>query len=281
MKIQLNHPGSQKNFKIGKGYNVVDGEIFREWNNDTTHYRKFIVNNGFSVENLEEKSVSKGELFFWGEWEGNSHFTPFPKTDFRKLPNGLHRLIADNFPKNSQNTDPYIFGNNFLYCVCKQRGRMISLPSDSLILFGTPIPSEGKFYLDTVFVVKGYQTSLKVLENEGSEYSINYKEQTLGQLNEYLKDPHVVNKNKIYCSKSWWDDNQFFSFVPCKKGLNEFGFERLFIKLDDPSFQLSKNPTGISFLNKSELSAKETWKKIVELALNQGFSLGIGFDDPD
>jgi hypothetical protein len=50
---------------------------------------------------------------------------------------------------------------------------------------------------------------------------------------------------------------------------------------DDQSFQLSKNPTGISFLNKSELSAKETWEKIVQLAINQGFTLGIGFDEPD
>jgi hypothetical protein len=46
MKIQLNHPGNQKPFKLGKGYRQIANNIIREWNNDNVHYRKFIQNNG-------------------------------------------------------------------------------------------------------------------------------------------------------------------------------------------------------------------------------------------
>ena len=44
LKVQLNHPGSEKPFKLG--YQKVNGSIIREWNDDPCHYRKFIRNKG-------------------------------------------------------------------------------------------------------------------------------------------------------------------------------------------------------------------------------------------
>lgn len=280
MIIQLNHPGHQKPFKLGNGYRQTGSLIIREWNNENVHYRKFIQNNGHYIDGLKDLNPKQAELYFWGEWEGNSIFNPFPKADFRILPNGLHKLFHSTVIKGTQNTDPYIFGDSFKYCVCKQKGRLTSLVLDDLILFGTVLPSLNKFYIDTVFVIKDNNSSANVKATEGATYSQVYKEETLEQLDEYLKKPTKENNNKVYHSKTWWDDKKYFSFVPCKLDYDEVGFERLFIKLDNLTFGLSSNPTGISFLNNCHLCSQDLWKEIVKTCREQGFVLGVKFEEP-
>ncbi|WP_278035863.1 hypothetical protein [Flavobacterium nitratireducens] len=120
MKIQLNHPGHQKPFRLGHGYCQIGNQIIRKWSNDVVHFRKFIQNNGHYVIDLEDLQPSQADLFFWGEWEGNSYFDEFPNADYRILPNGLHKLFHSTKIRGLQNTDPYIYGENFKYCVCKQ-----------------------------------------------------------------------------------------------------------------------------------------------------------------
>jgi len=283
MKIQLNHPGRQKpftTFTIGKGYVKIGNNIIREWNNDCVHYRKFIRNNGYYVNGLDDLKPTPAELFFWGEWEGNSFFNPFPKNDFRKLPNGLHKLFHSTVIRGKQNTDPYIYGESFKYCACKQKGKLTNLTSNDLILFGTVTPKLNKFYIDTVFVVKGSDPPSHVQATGAAEYSQVYKEETLEQLKEYLLTPTIENKKKVYLSKTWWDDKNYFSFVPCKLSYDNIGFERLFIELDNRTFQFSSNPSGISYLTKCSLNSKELWKEIVKICLKQGFKLGVKFDEP-
>lgn len=281
MKIQLNHPGHQKPFRLGEGYRQIANNIIREWNNDNVHFRKFIQNNGLYVDGLKELNPKQAKLYFWGEWEGNSIFNPFPKADFRILPNGLHILFHSTVIKGKQNTDPYIFGDSFKYCGCKQKGRLTYLVPDDLILFGTVLPSLNKFYIDTVFVIKENDSSANVQATGEATYSQVYKEETLEQLDEYLKVPTKENNNKVYHSKTWWDDKEYFSFVPCKlEDYDKVGFERLFIKLDNPTFGLSSNPTGISFLKNCRLSSQDLWKEIVKTSIEQGFVLGVKFDEP-
>jgi len=280
MKIQLNHPGHQKPFKIGKGYRQIANSIIREWNNDNVHYRKFIQNNGHYIDGLNDLNPKQAELYFWGEWEGNSFFNPFSRANNRILPNGLHKLFHSTVIKGIQNTDPYIYGDNFKYCVCKQTGRLTNLFLDDLILFGTVVPSLNKFYIDTVYVIKDHDTSTNVQVTGGANYSKVYKEETLEQLNQYLKKPTFTNNNRVYHSKTWWDDKEFFSFVPCKLSYDNIGFERLFLDLNNQIFQLSRNPTGKSFLGRCRLSPKDLWKEIVKISKEQGFKLGVKFDEP-
>jgi hypothetical protein len=280
MKIQLNHPGNQKPFKLGKGYRQIANNIIREWNNDNVHYRKFIQNNGYYIDGLKDLHPKQAELYFWGEWEGNSFFNPFPRNNYTIFPNGLHKLFHSTAIKGIQNTDPYIYGDDFKYCVCKQKGRLTNLTSDDLILFGTVVPSLNKFYIDTVFVIKDHNSSVNVQTTGGVNYSQVYKEETLEQLNEYLKMPTFPNDNRVYHSKTWWDDNDYFSFVPCKLDYNSVGFERLFIDLNNPTFQLSSNPTGKSYLSNCQLSSQDLWKEIVKISIEQGFVLGVKFDEP-
>jgi hypothetical protein len=280
MKVQLNHPGSQKPFKLGSGYRQIGNQIIREWSNDNVHFRKFIQNYGHYVNDLKDLKPTQDDLYFWGEWEGNSFFNAFPRADFRILPNGLHKPFHSTFIRGSQNTDPYIFGDNFKYCVCKQKGQLTSLVLDDLILFGTVMPKLGKFYIDTVFVIKDHNLSSNVQMTRGAQYSQVYIEETLEQLNEYLKTPTFTNNNRVYHSKTWWDDKDYFSFVPCKLSYDNIGFERLFIELSNEIFQLSRNPTGKSFLERCTLSSQDLWKEIVRISLEQGFKLGVKFDEP-
>ena len=280
MKVQLNHPGGQKPFKLGSGYSQIGNQIIREWSNDIVHFRKFIQNYGHYVNGLEDLKPTQNDLYFWGEWEGNSFFNPFPRANHTVLPNGLHKLFHSNVIRWIQNTDPYIYGENFKYCVCKQKGSLTNLVLDDLILFGTVVPSINKFYIDTVFVIKNYDTSADVQATSGINYSQVYNEETLEQLNEYLKIPTYRNNYRVYLSKTWWDDKDYFSFVPCKLGYDSIGFERLFIDLNNELFQLSRNPTGKSFLNNCSLSSQELWKEIVRISIEQGFVLGVKFDEP-
>ena len=70
------HNGSQKKFRIGTGYRRVGNDIIREWNNDEKHYRKFISHLGSYLDDIKDSEPKQGDLYFWGEWEGNSLFKP-------------------------------------------------------------------------------------------------------------------------------------------------------------------------------------------------------------
>jgi hypothetical protein len=283
MKVQLNHPGTQKSFKIGKGYiNIGNDIVIREWNNDKEHYRKFLQHNGYFIIDVSDNVPKYDELFFWGEWEGNSFFKNLNNRDVKKLPNGIHKPFHSTQFRGIQNTDPYIFGDAFKYCICRQKGQLTRLVLDDLILFGTVVPSLNKFYIDTVFVIKSSDPSTDVQASNGVDYSTVYKEETLEQLYEYLKPATYINDKKLYKSKTWWDDSNYFSFVPVKLKSDENGFERLFIDLNSPLYQLSNNSqTAFSYLKRCKLSAFELWKEIIEKCNQQNFYLGLRFDEPE
>lgn len=281
LKIQLTHPGVQKKFNLKTGYRQVKGRILREWNNDPIHYRKFIINPGDYLNGLKDKNPKKAALAFWGEWEGNSFFKKLQNGNANILPNGIHRLIHSTVIRGGQNTDPYIYGSCFKYCICKQKGQMSELDPGSLILFGSVFPSLNKFYIDTIFVVKKYSTAVNVQKTRAQKYTAVYKEETLEQLEEYLGAQSHQSLLRLYHSLTWWDNSDYFSFVPCRLGENNQGFERFFLELNDPKYNLSSNPTGISYLSNCSLTSKQAWHEIAETAVKQGFNLGIRFTEPE
>jgi hypothetical protein len=280
LKVQLNHPGNQKPFKMGKGYSLWNEKIYREWNCGN-HFRKFIFNDGLYISGIADLEPKKSDLCFWGEWEGNSFFEPLRNTNYKSLPNGIHKPFH-SIPKNgTQNTDPYIYGEYFKYATCKQTGTLYNLSEDSLILFGSTYPSLGKFYIDTVFVVKSFESAVDVCSNSAKNYTKTYKEQTLEQLNTEYLGPNPSTKKKLYHGKTWFENLNYFSYVPCKLNLEVSGFERLYINLNNPVLHLSSNATGKSFLQNCSLSPEEVWNLITLEALNQGFVLGINFTEPE
>jgi hypothetical protein len=274
--VQLNHPGNQKAYVLGKGYQKVNDLIIREWNDDPQHYRKSIRNDGQYLTSLESETEN-GKLLFWGEWEGNPVFKPL-KSEIDK-PNGIHEPFHSTLIRGFENTDPYVYGEYFKYATCKQSGQLCDLDSFSLILFGSTYPSLNAFYLDTVFVVKCHETAIDVCSNGGSKYTLIYIEETLEELeNDYLgSDPSQAKK--LYYGLTWWENKEYFSFVPCKPDDNTV-FDRLKIDLSDTYFNFSANPTGKSFLRGCKGSPQEVWEKIVHIAFGQGFCLGVQFDEP-
>lgn len=280
LKVQFNHPGAQKSYRPNNGYTEVDGKIIRDWNNEDSHYRKFLLNKGMYIDDIKDNKPKGSDLFFWGEWEGHSLFKPIQNADYRRMPNGVHQPFHSMVRQEGQNTDPYVFGEDFKYGVCKQTGEMCNLEQDSLILFGSVYPTLERFYIDTVFVVKTHTTATQVYDNEGEGFSETYKRQTLNQLSEYLAVRHVATQNKLYRSQTWWDNKEYFSFVPCKPSKGDVGFERLFIPLNDPIITLSPYPSGRKYLDDS-LNPMELWQRIAKIAEKQGFKLGIRIDEPE
>ncbi len=280
LKVQLNHPGRQKRFVLGNGYQLIGGRVVREWNDDETHYRKFLYHNGIYLDSICDKIPKKSKLFFWGEWEGNSFFQQLTNPDSIILPNGIHEPFHSIAPRGRQNTDPYVFGNYFKYATCKQTGKLCYLCAGSLILFGTTYPSLNIFYIDTVFVIKTHESAIDVCANVATNYTHIYKEETLEQLSQEYIDHPPSNTKKLYHSQSWWDNNKYFSFVPCKLGHNGDGFERLKINLNNRFLNLSSNPQATSYFPHCDFDPEEIWNLIVKMTLKQGFSLGIRFNEP-
>ncbi len=279
LKVQLNHPGNQKPFKIGNGYSLINDTICREWNCEN-HYRKFILNEGEYLNNLTDKEPKKAELYFWGEWEGNSYFEPIKNIDYKRFPNGIHKPFHSMPQNGTQNTDPYIYGNYFKYATCKQTGELCSLGEGSLVLFGSTYPSLDVFYVDTVFVKKQCESAVEVCENKAISYSKTYREETLEQLKSEYLGPNPSKQKRLYHGQSWWDNKEYFSFVPCKLNCGKNGFERLSIRLDNRILQLSRNSTGKSFLHKCSLTPEEFWLEIYAELISQDFVLGLKFLEP-
>ena len=283
LKIQLNHPGNQKPYSPTDGYCTVNSQIIREWNKDVLsngkcpHYRKFIRSNGEYIKDLESKP-KKNSLLFWGEWEGNSFFHPI--NNGNADPNGIHEPFHSLAIRGFQNTDPYVFGDFFKYAICSQKGVMCSLTNGSLILFGTT--TNAGFLLDTVFVVKDYETASAVFKSKASNYTNVYREETIEQLkNTYLVNNPLTN-NKIYHAQTWLDDKEYFSFVPCKIDNidnNNNGFPKAVLTAKEiPSIASQK--VGHPYKHFNNILPKVLWNDIVKTVIDQGFLLGIKFDEP-
>jgi hypothetical protein len=116
------------------------------------HRRKFLVAPGRYLD--EGGQVGEAELVFWGEWEAPSRIERRSPRDSR-FPRALHRpyWIQPRSDGSRQNTDPWVWGAQMIYSVCKQprTTSMRRLTRGSVICFGSTIA--GEFCVDTVFVV--------------------------------------------------------------------------------------------------------------------------------
>ena len=172
--VQFPHPG-------GEHGTDRQNETHKSWNTGR-HKRKFLLSKGKYVEG---DKLKRGDLIFWGEWEPPSEVEKLDNENNALLPKWLHKpYLPDPIPKQSnsetdcsgdtvnkeqpyfQNTDPCVFGENFIYFNCKQHKKksnsierteteLARLERGSLILFGSTKgskPEEAFFMLDTVFV---------------------------------------------------------------------------------------------------------------------------------
>jgi hypothetical protein len=168
-----------------------------------------------------------------------------------------------------ENTDPYVFGDFFKYATCSQTGKLTSLDPNSLILFGTT--TDNGFELDTVFVVKTFEEAKGLSDNYSKSYSSVYFEETLAPLGE----EYFISQKRLYHGLTWWDNKNYFSFVPCRVDNNE-GFKKALLTIPP----MAKQKVGHPYSHLNRKNNIELWDSIVNEVIKQGFCLGIRFTEP-
>ena len=132
--IQFMHPGQYTNQEGSIDWNIED------------HKRKLIKNEVSSIKDCVLYKNKEG--YFWGEWEPESkckkengyyiHTVKYPSNTIGNAStNCRNRCIkSGNSPLN---TDPYVFGNCFIYSNCLQAtyNALQNLDKDDIILFGS------------------------------------------------------------------------------------------------------------------------------------------------
>ena len=108
--VQFIHPGAEHG---------IQGRV-KPWNTGE-HRRKFLRLRGSYVE-ARDAAPKTEELVFWGEWEAESAGEPITNP----VPGGPHWIHQPfyvrpaSYPGKLQNTDPFVFGDRFLYTLCRQ-----------------------------------------------------------------------------------------------------------------------------------------------------------------
>jgi len=282
---QVNHPGQELriNYKTRQSYKNdyyffpnSTGEGVRLWNRcfingkSNSHKRKFFEHEGKYVDNLDSSEKS-GLLRFWGEYEGHSKFellNSLLNVPYWVNPNAIHKPFFCSQNINDQNTDPFNFGDNFYYAICK-KAQLKNIHSGDIILFGSEFGPKGnvKFYLDTLFVVEKEQDSIL----NSKLYDNIYMESTLKRIG-------ISNCTKgtmpIHIGRKFSSQGKIFSFFPAKLANNNF-FGRPIIDTENLGLQKPGARTGAK---SRELSSNENisnlWQDIADSVLGQGFVLG-------
>jgi hypothetical protein len=275
--IQFVHPGQEhKSTKTG----------WQGWSFDR-HARKFMLSNGNWIDS--NSKMNSGEFTFWGEWEAQSEIISTAPS----APGLPQNIVIPRFggPINQvdslMNTDPYVFGDQFKYTLCKQSMRSGSstylsrLTPGTLILFGSVV--NGYFTLDTALVV-GNSTlkhSRSTWEDEiSSSLTETYKEVTMKPMywDKYVPDEVTYSLYSGATPSS--PVNEMYSFFPClpSEPGKPLRFARPIINLEGVINHASKQaPKGTA--GDSEM-IKKCWISVVEQVRAQGLSLGVHAVEP-
>ena len=267
-----------------------------------THMRKYMQTSGLYLSSLKGNVKKSEELYFWGEWEAESNINFIEKP----IENGPKYIFNPYyklpFIKNAANTDPFMFGNQFYYCFCKQ-GHYSALRNfnrGDLILFGSC--KQKKFVLDSVFVIKNkipYELDYsKVKANDSNQIFFDVSILPLLELGKCTEPLEITKKGKcykpvlsekelmsipvkgvdeyyIYEAAMYEDRNEFdgmFSYAPCLTDKNgKLGFERPNIILPDNIAQGLTQGLKISDVQNS----KEIWSQLTEIVLKNNLSLMV------
>lgn len=218
--IQFMHPGPEP---ARRGRQIDGNKCI--WNQTNHHKRKYIRHlvrcwDGGTGE------TDPAEMGFWGEWEADSTFevtgrkSPYPITHHRIVLLIRHPRAC----KMHQNTDPFVFGDRFVYTICQQEYKncLRDLDPGSIIAFGSRV--DGHFGLDTLFVVGDIRVELDLERETWREVldSEVYKNITIWPLTgkngrcKPKKYKATVYGGVMFGNRT--QSNPMFSFIPCSLG---------------------------------------------------------------
>jgi hypothetical protein len=271
--VQFIHPG---------GEHRPDSDGSKAWNLGA-HKRKFLRQRGRYVD--EACNSHDDELIFWGEWEPPSQVAEVAQ----RVPGGPRFIHEPTLPASApegwrQNTDPFVFGDQFHYTGCLQHTRrgptqLRYLSRGSVLLFGSG-HERSRFVIDTVFVVDRWADhSVKDYHTLESSVSETYWKATIEPW--YSGSVPVAQSFRLYYGATYERPvGGLFSFFPCSTlDRHPAGFARPEIRLPGlvtPTLTQGKR------LNRGVTSAKvrRGWEEVVRQVREQGLELGVRADLP-
>ncbi len=293
--VQFPHPGPE---------HKPDHDGGKAWHmrlkrgHEQSHRRKFMQLCGEWI--TADGTRQTGNLLAWGEWEPESdlirRLNP-PKGDLR-CPCYLWRpyYVPRNSYRDLHNTDPFIFGDRFLYSNCRQPSKsgLRHLDQGSVIVFGSGREIDGvpEWWLDTVLVVQDFvdyavpdvRVSLKdwvpatFLDVTGGPLTDNAEQAstsgtcvpTSGQL-------------RLYRGATPNDPvDGMFSFFPAIPATADSGFPRPLVELPGEYFNPRnfRAPKGQGSSRRPE-ELHDLWARLVERVRDAGLVLGTHADLPE
>lgn len=280
--VQFPHPG-------GEHGPDEEGGTRRRWQDGSApHRRVFMLGHGTWRRGAGGPAPARrGDVTLWGEWEADSAVGPAPSP----VPGGprwLHRplfLGAVAAPAGvPQNTDPFVFGERFLYTFCRQsrNAALRGLGRGSVVLFGSAL--DGHFVLDTVLVVAG------LLRHGREDYATVAAPRTDPVFRATTLDPMYAwertARGTLYFGATPADPVAgMFSFAPCLAADPPASFTRPRIELPgivEPGLADEARAVSLPSLG----AATEIWEEVVRQVAGAGLALCTalnvpGAGDPD
>jgi hypothetical protein len=274
--VQYPHPG---------GEHGQDCPGWKCWNRGF-HKRKFLKRPGRYVGSREVQ-----EILFWGEWEAESSAQRI-EHPIDHGPRFIHEpfYVLPKHYKGLQNSDPFVFGEEFLYGFCKQShfSQLAHLRSGSVILLGSC--KDGGFVLDMLFVVGNCppidHSSAKDLKGKIPPVYLDVT--VLPWYGNVGKVKGCAQRQKCRLYFGATPDNPvngMYSFFPCEPyGVNAKGFARPRISL---SGRIRDNlKRGAKFRGKDRTerlgpaAMKMLWDEVVKQVEDNQLELGVYAEMP-
>jgi hypothetical protein len=266
MFVQLPHPGVEHKPR-GR---------WMEWNR-RDHARKYLKSDARYLSSGREH---RGPVEFWGEWEAQSEVVE----DLGDRPLGYPRWLHDPYwevPRHTrllQNTDPLVFGEQFLYSNCRQgrNAKLRRLAPGSIVVFGSKLAND--FVIDTVFVVDVAPEAYIPASIPSERFDAWLHAVVFDPLSR--SDHRDFNFRLYRGRKNDGTPDEPFSFVPCMpyQGSAQ-GFPRPAIRL--PSRWIApKLAMGAKANPATASELTSLWRQIVETVGTAGLSLGVELEAP-
>jgi hypothetical protein len=275
--VQFIHPG---------GEHRPDRDGIKDWNTGQ-HQRKFLTVPG---RYLEAGAMRSDELVFWSEWEPQSRVI---RTYPDHVPDGPRLLYEPYYtPPASwhrsrlQNTDPFVFGDQFQYAGCLQHTRrgptqLRNLDRGSIILFGS-CREKRHFVIDTVLVVDRW-----IDHSRANQRTPEVRGAVSGTYGDVMLEPWysggvpAKRSHRLYFGATPETPvDGMFSFFPCLPArADERGFARPRISIDSritPNLLQGKKMTTLPDAEK----ARELWAEVVRQVEQRDLKLGVHAELP-
>jgi hypothetical protein len=302
--IQFFHPGSESK--------PNPGDFYRGWNTPN-HTRSFLTAPGTCVSSTDSRAPVDAQLLFWGEWEGPATVRPIKanqNSTAKSFPNYMFIPHSERYPETVEfengcnNTDPFVFGSEFIYCWCMQESKptLRQLERGDVILFGSQ--SGGDFVLDTVFVVSSfleYAHPDELLKHIPDQPRVSAPLEFIeASIRPIKRKPNDEDKKFRLYRGATFDNpvNGMFSYAPAMQAsIASLGFARPTLTLP-PNLFNDKQNQGINItsdsvtisdeekINEFNLtedamqSVQSLWQQVTNEVLSQGLQLGVRFQLP-